>query len=214
MVSEILSNPFGIGATSLAERNTIQAKQEEILCWYYYGKDFEKMVSEILSNPFGIGASCKNNKRTNDLARDQTYDEMLNIFQASHVKICTNLSRTYKENEVDVSPESCQTIPQPQKTSAYIHAYFHNKLLEQYPNLYEECSSENVDYYGINVESLCPIYKLNHEDEEGIKGEYKDESYYIKCETSEIGTVMPVRAEIIVQIITFPVLILKLDICI
>jgi len=48
---------------SLAEKNTIQAKQEEILCWYYYGKDFEKMVSEILSNPFGIGASCKNNKR-------------------------------------------------------------------------------------------------------------------------------------------------------
>ncbi|CAG8640921.1 10126_t:CDS:2, partial [Diversispora eburnea] len=41
---------------SLAEKNTIQAKQEEILCWYYYGKDFEKMVSEILSNPLGIGA--------------------------------------------------------------------------------------------------------------------------------------------------------------
>ncbi|CAG8595198.1 5617_t:CDS:2, partial [Diversispora eburnea] len=41
---------------SLAEKNTIQAKQEEILCWYYYGKDFEKMVSEILSNPFRIGA--------------------------------------------------------------------------------------------------------------------------------------------------------------
>ncbi|RHZ81103.1 hypothetical protein Glove_123g109 [Diversispora epigaea] len=62
---------------SLAEKNTIQAKQEEILCWYYYGKDFEKMVSEILSNPLGIEAGCKNNKRTNDLARGQIYDEMI-----------------------------------------------------------------------------------------------------------------------------------------
>ncbi|RHZ87124.1 hypothetical protein Glove_40g37 [Diversispora epigaea] len=62
---------------SLAEKNTIQAKQEEILCWYYYGKDFEKMVREILSNPLGIGAGCKNNKKANDLARGQIYDEMI-----------------------------------------------------------------------------------------------------------------------------------------
>ena len=68
---------------------------------------------------------------------------------------------------------------------AHTRANFRNKLLEQYPNLYEE----------INVESLCPICELSQEDEEGIKGEYKDGSYYIKCEASKISTVMPVRVE-------------------
>ncbi|CAG8760109.1 15765_t:CDS:10, partial [Cetraspora pellucida] len=51
-----------------------------------------------------------------------------------------------------------------------------------------EYSNENANYYGINVESLCPICKLNHEDEDGIKGEYKDGSYYIKCEASKSDT--------------------------
>ncbi|CAG8679151.1 33898_t:CDS:2, partial [Racocetra persica] len=45
---------------SLAEKNTIQAKQQEILCWYYYGKDFEKMTNpsrtykENLSSDFSL----------------------------------------------------------------------------------------------------------------------------------------------------------------
>ncbi|RHZ43977.1 hypothetical protein Glove_784g6 [Diversispora epigaea] len=258
---------------SLAEKNTIQAKQEEILCWYYYGKDFEKMVSEILSNPLGIGAGCKNNKKANDLARGQIYDEMIshlsgitrenlrkktqrinkiyNLFEtigkdkikqvrsysATTISCLTdtniqniinsvskkshdcetNLSRTYKENlssdfslspkiELEVSenkvgappvsksavketsPETKVSTSEKQNNPIHTRANFRNKLLEQYPNLYEE----------INVESLCPICELSHEDEEGIKGEYKDGSYYIKCEASKISTVMPVRVEIIV----------------
>ncbi|RHZ46150.1 hypothetical protein Glove_632g23 [Diversispora epigaea] len=94
----------------------------------------------------------------------------------------------------NVSPEnqvSSLSVPQPQKTLAYTHAYFRNKLLEQYPNLYKEYSDGNDDYYGINAESLCPLCKLEHENEEGIEGEYKDGSYYIKCEVSEISIVMP-----------------------
>ncbi|RHZ79601.1 hypothetical protein Glove_143g36 [Diversispora epigaea] len=35
------------------------------------------MVSEILSNPLKIGTSCKNNKRTNNLARNQIYDKII-----------------------------------------------------------------------------------------------------------------------------------------
>ncbi|PKY32591.1 hypothetical protein RhiirB3_450879, partial [Rhizophagus irregularis] len=40
--------------------------------------------------------------------------------------------------------------------------------LDQYPNLYREFSSEDFDYYGINDETLCPLCKLDHDDEEGI----------------------------------------------
>ncbi|RHZ88146.1 hypothetical protein Glove_26g197 [Diversispora epigaea] len=91
-----------------------------------------------------------------------------------------------------------KTLLKKQNNLTYIHVYFPNKLLEQYPNLYKKYSSENINYYEINVESLYPICKLNYEDEEGIKDEYKDKSYYIKYEASEISTVIPVYAEIIV----------------
>ncbi|PKY60588.1 hypothetical protein RhiirA4_484461 [Rhizophagus irregularis] len=51
------------------------------------------------------------------------------------------------------------------------HSYFCNKILDQYPNLYRECSSENFDYYGITDETscrdyICPLCKLGHDDEE------------------------------------------------
>ncbi|RHZ53302.1 hypothetical protein Glove_443g48 [Diversispora epigaea] len=49
---------------------------------------------------------------------------------------------------------------------------------------------KNIDYYGVNAESPCPICKLNHEDEDGINGEYKNGSYYIKCEASGINIII------------------------
>ncbi|CAG8497605.1 1896_t:CDS:2 [Acaulospora colombiana] len=36
-----------------------------------------------------------------------------------------------------------------QSKPAYDHSYFRNKILDQYHNLYRECSSENFDYYEI-----------------------------------------------------------------
>ncbi|RHZ52557.1 hypothetical protein Glove_460g18 [Diversispora epigaea] len=71
---------------------------------------------------------------------------------------------------------------------------------EQYLDLYYEYrSKKNIDYYGVNAESPCPICKLNHEEENGINGEYKDGSYYIKCEASGIDIIIPAYAEIIVS---------------
>ncbi|CAB5365784.1 unnamed protein product [Rhizophagus irregularis] len=73
------------------------------------------------------------------------------------------------------------------------HSYFRNKILDQYPNLYRECSSENFDYYGMTDETscgdyICPLCKLGHDDEE-IEGRYKAGSYFIKCEQREIEIV-------------------------
>ncbi|EXX58176.1 hypothetical protein GLOIN_2v1849049 [Rhizophagus irregularis DAOM 181602=DAOM 197198] len=72
-------------------------------------------------------------------------------------------------------------IPQPE-TLVHDRFYFHNKTLDQYPNLYREFSSEDFDCYGINDETLCPLCKLDYDDEEGINGMYKSGSYFIKCE--------------------------------
>ncbi|GBB91838.1 hypothetical protein RclHR1_19240005 [Rhizophagus clarus] len=80
-----------------------------------------------------------------------------------------------------------------QSKPTYDRSYFCNKILDQYPNLYRECSSENFDYYGITDETLCgdyicPLCKLGHDDEE-IEGRYKAGSYFIKCEQREIEIV-------------------------
>ncbi|RGB37472.1 hypothetical protein C1646_756903 [Rhizophagus diaphanus] len=45
------------------------------------------------------------------------------------------------------------------------------KTLDQYPNLYREFSSEDFDYYGINDETLCPLCKLDHDNEKNIDEE-------------------------------------------
>jgi hypothetical protein len=76
-----------------------------------------------------------------------------------------------------------------QSNPTYDRAYFRNKALDQYPNLYREFSSENVDYYGITDETSCPLCKLDHDDEEGIEGRYEARSYFIKCEQHEIEIV-------------------------
>ncbi|PKK45387.1 hypothetical protein RhiirC2_803938 [Rhizophagus irregularis] len=44
-------------------------------------------------------------------------------------------------------------------------------ILDQYPDLYRECTCENFDYYGITDEAscedyICPLCKLGHDDEE------------------------------------------------
>ena len=90
--------------------------------------------------------------------------------------------------QASVSPVSI-----PRTNPTYDRSYFRNKILDQYPNLCRECSSENFDYYGItdetscgvSRETICPLCKLGHDDEE-IEGRYKAGSYFIKCEQREI----------------------------
>ena len=77
-------------------------------------------------------------------------------------------------------------LSESQSKPTYDRTYFRNKTLDQYPNLYREFSSEDFDYYGITDETLCPLCKLDHDDEEGIDGRYEAGSYFIKCEQCKI----------------------------
>src|SRR5256884_9235887 len=48
-----------------------------------------------------------------------------------------------------------------QSKPAYDHSYFRNKILDQYPNLYREYSSENFDYYENIMQGLyLPIMQI------------------------------------------------------
>ena len=79
-----------------------------------------------------------------------------------------------------------QTNERAQSKPTYDHAYFLNKILDHYPNLYREFSSENFDYYGITDETSCPLCNLDYDDDDSIEGRYKAGSYFIKCEQREI----------------------------
>ncbi|CAG8696876.1 15876_t:CDS:2, partial [Cetraspora pellucida] len=65
-------------------------------------------------------------------------------------------------------------------------AYFRNKILWSYSNLYKEFSSKKFDYYKIHKGSLCLACKLSHKNEKSIKGRYEAGSYFIKCGQHEI----------------------------
>ena len=101
----------------------------------------------------------------------------------THVSNSSGDSSSSKK--LDTKVKVVPPIPQPE-TLVHDRSYFRNKTLDQYPNLYREFSSEDFDYYGINDETLCPLCKLDHDDEEGIDGMYKSGSYFIKCEQREI----------------------------
>ncbi|UZO15795.1 uncharacterized protein OCT59_007210 [Rhizophagus irregularis] len=98
------------------------------------------------------------------------------------VKICTlPTSQTLKTNQtnalevqekyldsVEVST-SANVFSSSQSNPTYNRTYFRNKILDQYSNLYRECSIENFDYCGITDETtcgdyICPLCKLGHDD--------------------------------------------------
>ena len=67
------------------KKNTIHAKQEEILSWYYYAEGFKKRINDNLS-------FCRNNKKADDLARIQVYDEIWNCLSGvSHKNFASKL---------------------------------------------------------------------------------------------------------------------------
>ena len=115
--------------------------------------------------------------------------KLIGVNNCEHAYDLTEIDSN-SEDKINVSIESVSSdlekFPEAEVSASsnptHDRTYFRNKILERYPDLYYEYSNEDVNYYGITTESLCPICKLIHEDEEGIEGNYKAGSYYIKCE--------------------------------
>ena len=56
-----------------AETRTMKAIQEEILCWYYYGKTYEERVEEIKNAQRGISDQSARNQVYDDTMEHQIY---------------------------------------------------------------------------------------------------------------------------------------------
>ncbi|CAG8590946.1 8103_t:CDS:2 [Racocetra fulgida] len=84
----------------------------------------------------------------------------------------------------DINNNEDKSLPETKVSASsnpiHDYIYFCNKILEQYPNLYKECSDRNDDYYRITDNTLCLLCRLNYSDDD-IEGEYKNRTYYIKC---------------------------------
>ncbi|GES86143.1 hypothetical protein GLOIN_2v1658885 [Rhizophagus clarus] len=134
-----------------------------------------------------------------------TNTQIQNIIDYVNDKTVTNNDQSHVTSKTvtigndrshDLSPAtpraSVSPVSIPRTNPTYDRSYFHNKILDQYSNLYREYSSEDFDYYDITDKTLCdpsrtcPLCKLDHDDEESIEGRYKTGSYFIKCKQCEI----------------------------
>ncbi|CAG8727947.1 8708_t:CDS:2, partial [Racocetra fulgida] len=86
----------------------------------------------------------------------------------------------------NISPETKISSTPQVSIQTHDRAYFRNKILDRYSDIYKEFSSEKFDYYGIIDKSLCPACKSSHRDEKSIRGRYEAGSYFIKCGQQEI----------------------------
>ena len=134
------------------------------------------------------------NLYTDELTKSQ---KLIGVNNCSRARDLPAESESKKSPDVGISTpptsKTNQTNERAQSKPTYDRTYFRNKILDQYPNLYREGSSENFDYYGMTDETSCEDYicslcKLDHDDEE-IEGKYKARSYFIKYEQHEIEIV-------------------------
>jgi len=89
-------------------------------------------VEEVLTNMVRIsaGGPGQNNVTKNPETRERII----------------NAPPALESTEVNTS---ANVLSAPQSSPTYDRAYFRNKALDEYPNLYREFSSEDFDYYGI-----------------------------------------------------------------
>ncbi|CAG8529939.1 18421_t:CDS:10, partial [Gigaspora rosea] len=86
-----------------------------------------------------------------------------------------------------LKPITEKALPEKQ---THDHAYFRNKTLLRYSDLYKTFITEKFDYYDIIEGSLCPVCKLYYEDGKSVKGRYEAGSYIIslyRAYTEETG---------------------------
>ncbi|CAJ0913180.1 11272_t:CDS:2, partial [Entrophospora sp. SA101] len=144
--------------------------QEAILYWCYFIEKYDKRIDNF------VAGGVKKKTATSMVYQEikQLLPEITDILHdQSHVTSKINPTNTYIP------------LKAPQSKPTYDQSYFRSKTLDQYPNLYKECSDGNVDYYGITDNISFPLCRLDHDD---IEGEYKDGTYYIKSKSDKVLT--------------------------
>ncbi|CAG8437737.1 1701_t:CDS:2 [Acaulospora colombiana] len=93
--------------------------------------------------------------------------------------------KSFKTSEESISstPQLKKTLTEKQNNPTHDHAYFRNKTLLRYSDLYKTFITEKFDYYDIIEGSLCPVCKLNHEDGKSVKVDMKLEPILLYVES-------------------------------
>ncbi|CAG8557406.1 10652_t:CDS:10 [Cetraspora pellucida] len=173
-----------------AKKNTVYAKREEILNWYYYIKEIEK-IKQIKSY-----SANKISKLTNpqiqhiiDYFADESYKKIIvkcqlhNLRSYPYITKFSN-SNDLSETEIYICIFTKSQITNSSDSKTKISISLENKITKinaplipqvntpanQYSNLYREFSSENFNYYKITDNISCPLCKLDYDNEESIKG--------------------------------------------
>jgi polyhydroxyalkanoate synthesis regulator phasin len=145
----------------------------------------QKIIDNISDrDEFNIKEESNHMTEISTTARRQNHTtEIVSTFPETEVSAFSEkvslekLSETISEESTEASASSNPT---------HDHAYFRNKTLLQYSDLYKTIITEKLDYYGIIEGSLCPMCKQSHEDGKSVKGRYEAGSYFIKCGKNEI----------------------------
>ncbi|POG63592.1 hypothetical protein GLOIN_2v544741 [Rhizophagus irregularis DAOM 181602=DAOM 197198] len=182
----------------------MKVRHKEILCWYCYYKAYEDRIRDFKSTNKIDDQSARTlvyseiksllpditdvnlRKITSRAKKVYVLFEGIGIdkiqavtYSASAISslieiqiqgIISCFPKTYKSSTDDT--DECQKMIS--VTNRHAHVTESSEILDQYPNLYRECSSENFDYYGItdetscgvSRETICPLCKLGHNDEE------------------------------------------------
>ncbi|CAG8632085.1 12198_t:CDS:2 [Ambispora gerdemannii] len=154
----------------------------------YFSKS-KKVRQKVPLDQNNVVNHVSNTESTNIISRADMIKKISSIAQKSvppifESEVDVSISSVSVNSKIKISIRSTfktekkalpkKTLSEKQNNSTYTHDYFHNKLLEQYPDLYKEYNFENVDYYEINTKLLCLICKLSYKNEEDIEAEYKN----------------------------------------
>ncbi|RHZ90061.1 hypothetical protein Glove_8g5 [Diversispora epigaea] len=197
----------------------IKSGQKQILCWYYYSLEFENKVKSLTRDGVGVDKIKYITYSASTISglKDTQIQHIINQVTSKTVTKChghTNsevsesIPSSYISNssgpnnlpkaEVSAlftSQTETKTLPEKQNNPTHDHAYFCNKILLRYSDLYKTFITEKFDYYDIIEGSLCPVCKLNHEDGKSVKGRYEAGSYFIIYGKHEIESVSPAYME-------------------
>ncbi|CAB4476913.1 unnamed protein product [Rhizophagus irregularis] len=241
----ILTGSSKITAQTIVELFNVAMKvrHKEILCWYCYYKAYEDRIrdfkstnkiddqsartlvySEIKSllpditdvNLRKITSRAKKFDRNSDPSCfPKTYKSSTDDTDECQKMISVTNRHAHVTESSEVSASMISSVT-PQASRTHDRTYFRNKILDQYPNLYRECSSENFDYYGItdetscgvSRETICPLCKLGHNDEEiedfGVGEKYKKETGCEPWQLSEDRLLINSKPENKVSYLTSP----------
>ncbi|CAG8717034.1 12850_t:CDS:2, partial [Cetraspora pellucida] len=169
--------PGSVQSLSYLFDKAVKKGQKEILYWYYYLLEFEnKEIKSFLSNITDVNLHKKIQRAQKILILFGREGVSIAKIKQISYSACTISGLTNVQIQYIINYMISKTVTNghdqiliSEVYPTHNCTYFCNKILEQYPNLYKDNNSKNVDYYEITDETLCSLCELDHDDDEDIE---------------------------------------------